>query len=511
MPEAEIDFDGLLATAKANGQDIEQALADIEALLDYRKYNKIEFFEPYPKQWEFIALGKSKKERGLFAGNQLGKSECGAFESACHLTGRYPRNWPGYKYEHPVNMWAAGTSTNAVKEIQQTKLFGPPGLKEDEGTGFIPRDCIIGSKSRRNAGADVMESANIRHYTNGQEDGVSTVAFKAYEQGREEFQGKTLQIVWPDEEAPQDIYSEMMARITDPKQKEGMSYATFTPLKGRTDLVIKLYGAPHDSPYGSVRVAMLDVPWMSEQDVVEAKAKYPRHEWEARINGVPMLGEGREFIVPRETLAWSPPAEIPKEWRKLWAIDFGISHPFAGVLMLWDAETDVFYVYKTYRATGAIPAIHAGALREIASEPPVAWPHDGWARDKGSGVQLKKNYEAHGLKMMPTHAHFAGGGYSTEAAISEMHERIAASKFRVNRDCTDWFEEYEEYHRKDGQLVKIRDDLLSATQKGIMMRRYARPVELQGTRYSFNSAQAKRRRPTQAPELNPWTGRPVYG
>ena len=92
-----------------------------------------------------------------------------------------------------------------------------------------------------------------------------------------------------------------------------------------------------------------------------------------------------------------------------------------------------------------------------------------------------------------------------------MHQRIAASKLRVNRACEDWFQEYEEYHRKDGQLVKERDDLLSATQKGIMMRRYARPVELHGTSTSYNPATIARRRPQQAQRLNPWTGQPVYG
>jgi hypothetical protein len=34
------------------------------------------------------------------------------------------------------------------------------------------------------------------------------------------------------------------------------------------------------------------------------------------------------------------------------------------------------------------------------------------------------------------------------------------------------------YHRKDGQIVKLRDDLMSACRQAIMMRRFAKPVML---------------------------------
>jgi hypothetical protein len=37
----------------------------------------------------------------------------------------------------------------------------------------------------------------------------------------------------------------------------------------------------------------------------------------------------------------------------------------------------------------------------------------------------------------------------------------------------DWFEEFRLYHRKDGKVVKIGDDLISATRYGVMMLRYA--------------------------------------
>ena len=38
------------------------------------------------------------------------------------------------------------------------------------------------------------------------------------------------------------------------------------------------------------------------------------------------------------------------------------------------------------------------------------------------------------------------------------------------------------YHRQDGQIVKERDDLLSATRYGIVMRRFGKPLRELGRR-----------------------------
>jgi hypothetical protein len=42
----------------------------------------------------------------------------------------------------------------------------------------------------------------------------------------------------------------------------------------------------------------------------------------------------------------------------------------------------------------------------------------------------------------------------------------------------EWFQEYGRYRRKDGLLLKINDDLMSATRVGVMMKRRARSFEM---------------------------------
>ena len=56
----------------------------------------------------------------------------------------------------------------------------------------------------------------------------------------------------------------------------------------------------------------------------------------------------------------------------------------------------------------------------------------------------------------------------------EMQDRLASGRLLVNSQLTDWFEEYRLYHRKDGKIIKLRDDLLSATRVACMMKRFAR-------------------------------------
>jgi hypothetical protein len=49
-----------------------------------------------------------------------------------------------------------------------------------------------------------------------------------------------------------------------------------------------------------------------------------------------------------------------------------------------------------------------------------------------------------------------------------MLSRMEAGKFKVFAELNDWFEEFRLYHRKDGRVVKERDDLMSATRYAVI-------------------------------------------
>lgn len=201
-------------------------------------------------------------------------------------------------------------------------------------------------------------------------------------------------------------------------------------------------------------------------------ASYPAHEREARIKGIPSLGSGRVFPVPDEKIAIEP-IPILRDWAQLNGLDFGYDHPFGAVHIAWDRDGDVIYVTKAYRERERTPIIHAAAIRPWGDWIPCAWPHDGLQHDKGSGEELAAQYRAQGLNTLPERATFEDGGNGVEAGVTEMLDRMLTNRLKVFKHLTEWFGEFRLYHRKDGKIVKERDDLLSATRYAIMMKRFA--------------------------------------
>lgn len=201
-------------------------------------------------------------------------------------------------------------------------------------------------------------------------------------------------------------------------------------------------------------------------------ASYLPHEREARAKGIPVMGSGRVFQIPEDSIKCDP-IQIPAHWYQLAGIDFGWDHPSAAVRMVWDKDNDTVYVVDCHRQREQTPQMFALSLKEWPKWMPVAWPHDGLQHDKGSGEQLAAIYRKTGLTMLAERATFSDGSNGVEAGVQEMMQRMQLGKFKVFAHLADWFEEFRMYHRKDGKIVKERDDLMSATRYTWMMRRYA--------------------------------------
>lgn len=195
-----------------------------------KKRNRLAGYEPYPKQKEFHAKGALDRERLLCAANQVGKTFCGGAELAYHLTGRYPDWWRGRIFKKPIRAWAGSTGYEATRDGAQRILIGEPKNPSDWGTGLIPGDAYIGEPARKQGIPHGVDSLLVRHASGGE----STLGFKSYDQGREKWQGETLDVVWFDEEPPMDVYIEGKTRTN---ATAGMVYLTFTPLLGMSDVV----------------------------------------------------------------------------------------------------------------------------------------------------------------------------------------------------------------------------------------------------------------------------------
>lgn len=208
----------------------------LKAKHERSRTNKLRDYVPYPKQREFHAAGSVHGERLFMAGNQLGKTWAGGFETAIHLTGRYPDWWKGAVFERAPKWWVAGVTGESTRDNPQRILVGPPQIRDDWGTGAVPKECLIDFTSSRGT-PDALDSIVVRHGGGGDiQADSSIVLFKAYEKGREKWQGDTVDGLWFDEEPPMDIYSEGRTR-TNKGQLGVFNIITFTPLLGMSEVV----------------------------------------------------------------------------------------------------------------------------------------------------------------------------------------------------------------------------------------------------------------------------------
>lgn len=221
-----------------------------------------------------------------------------------------------------------------------------------------------------------------------------------------------------------------------------------------------------------------DVPHLSEREKADLLSAYPDHERDARSKGIPILGSGRVFPVD-EALIRIPAFPIPAHFARICGLDFGWDHPTAAAWLAWDRDPDVVYVYDCYRVREKGVVVHAAAIKSRGDWIPVAWPHDG-LNDTAVGPQLSRQYREQGVKMRPENAKFPVDPHnpersriSPEAGYQAMLTRMQTGRWKVLSHLNDWFEEFRLFHREDGQLVKLRDDILSATRVGLMDLRFS--------------------------------------
>ena len=217
-------------------EQIREAHAKLTEELERRHArNLLANFTAYPKQLEFYETGTYARERLLLAANRVGKTYSGSFEVAMHLTGRYPDWWNGKRFDRPVRVWCGSDTGETTRDTVQANLIGPPPDPEAWGTAAIPADCILDT-ARRAGIPDALDNAVIQHVSGKS----SYLGFKSYDQGRRKWQGTTKDIVWFDEEPPEDVYFEGLTRTND--VEDGFVMLTFTPLSGMSAVVLRFLG-----------------------------------------------------------------------------------------------------------------------------------------------------------------------------------------------------------------------------------------------------------------------------
>ena len=448
-------------------------------VLTLRNQNKMLGYQPYglspddPSSWQldFHNGGARYQQRLLCAALRIGKSYSGAFEDACHLTGRYPEWWQGYRFDRPVRLWAAGVSNEKTRDALQAFLFGDPGDEDAFGTGMIPRDCLDRNKiTKKPQVPNAYQSVKVKHVTGR----WSTCDLKAYEQKEKSFMSLEVDVIHLDEEPTRPIMKQCLVRGK-------LLYMTFTPESGMTEVVTQFMNDIDDKYQLLINAGWDDAPHLTEDWKQARLATLLPYERDAASKGIPTFGDGLIFPIADEDIQCDA-FKIPDYYRVIAAMDFGgWNHPTACVWIAYNDDTDVVYIYDTYKSKEKQVSEHADSIRSRGQGIEVLYPHDAEKADHG-GTKLAQLYRDKMVRMF--HTHFTNppadgemegkGGNAVAPGLQEMYNRMQTGRLKVFSNLMDWFKEKRMYHTKDGKVVRKGEDIMSATRYAVMSIRHAR-------------------------------------
>ncbi len=308
-----------------------------------------------------IAFHKCKKRnRWVFGGNRSGKTECGAVESIWLLRGIHPYK----KNKANVFGWCVSLSQQVQRDVAQSKILR-----------YLPKswiqDITMLSGRKDSPVAGVIDQIRIKNVFGG----ISVLGFKSCDQGREKFQGSSLDFVWFDEEPPRDIYEECVMRVMD---KDGEIFGTMTPLKGFTFIYNEIYlNRRHNPQIWYIHMDWTDNPFLPKKQIAYLEQALDKAALDSRKYG--KFGEGAGLVYPEfdESVHVIAPFAIPKEWQENISIDPGLNNPLSAHWYCVDWDGNV-YVVAEHFAAGKDVDYHVEQIKRISER--LGWKTDGRGR-----------------------------------------------------------------------------------------------------------------------------------
>lgn len=301
----------------------------------------------HKKQLEFHKC--NKKNRWVFGGNRSGKTECGAVETIYLARGIHP-----YKKNKPISCWVVSLSKQVQRDVAQEKILHY--LRKD----WIEK-VVMASGRSDSAESGIIDFILVRNVFGS----LSKIGFKSCDQGREKFQGSSLDFVWFDEEPPYDIYQECRMRVLD---KKGMIFGTMTPLKGLTWVYNEIYlNENNDSEVWHIEMEWADNPYLDKDEIEAMTKSLSQDELESRRYGKFMQCGGLVYSEFDENVNVIDPFDVPKEWQDNISIDPGLNNPLSAHWYCEDYDGNVYVVAEHY-AQGKDVYYHANKIKEICQK-----------------------------------------------------------------------------------------------------------------------------------------------
>ena len=302
-----------------------------------------------------------KKNRWVFGGNRSGKTECGAVESVYLARGIHPYR----QNKDNVFGWVVSLSQQVQRDVAQSKV-----LSYINPSWIVDVSMLSGKKDSLKYG--VIDQIRIRNVFGG----ISVIGFKSCDQGREKFQGSSLDFVWFDEEPPEDIYDECRMRVLD---KCGDIFGTMTPLKGLTFIHDKIYlNQENDPEIWYEFMEWGDNPYLDSLQVASLTKTLSNDQLESRRYGRFKASSGLVYPEFDEQIhVLKQPFNIPLEWQDTISIDPGLNNPLSAHWYAVDYDGNIYVVAEHFEA-GRDVCYHSDMIKKISKS--LNWKTDGCGR-----------------------------------------------------------------------------------------------------------------------------------
>lgn len=303
-----------------------------------------------------------KRNRWVFGGNRSGKTECGAVETVFLACGIHP-----YKKNKLTEGWVVSLSRQVQRDVAQKKvLYYLPS--------YAIEKIVMLSGEKDSAESGIIDFILVRSECGG----LSRIGFKTCDQGREKFQGASLDYVWFDEEPPYDIYQECRMRVMD---KHGEIFGTMTPLKGLTWVYNTIYlNENDDSEVWCEEMEWADNPFLPKEEIENMSKSMSQEELDSRRYGKFSANTGLVYTEFNQNVNVIEPFDVPKEWYDMISIDPGLHNPLSAHFYAVDFDDNVYVVAEHYVAEKDV-TYHAEKIKEIADRL-------GWKRTNGKLLAL---------------------------------------------------------------------------------------------------------------------------
>ena len=395
--------------------------------------NPIRYFRPTVIQEQVL---QDTNRMVLFrAGNQVGKTACGAYDTICRCLGIHP-----FKpvTPPPIEVWIICHSWEQSRTIMGK--FHELVPKHE----LHPDVAFVHGKGYRGTGAPIVR------FKNG-----SLVRFKTTNQGTLGIASGTVDHIWVDEPPPPDLFGELKARTTRTK---GTMLFTLTPVGAPLewlkqmvkDGVVKehvgVMSVENTTPKGCR-------PLMSEAEIESLKMSYLPLDRDVRINGDWDGGmpEGRIFEQFTDDLISDLTPAPDRQY--IWSIGIDHGHDIASQVALLTAvditnpDKPIVYVVDEYVASGSAAEQHARSIIAMIRRNGLEVAHiQRWTGDRSHGGSKKNGGRMSNTMLVSAFAHVLGypkgklpfrirtaykPRYSVYYGCQALHELMCDGRFQI--------------------------------------------------------------------------------